>query len=198
MCVRPTSRLSRCATVLRISFLAAGAFLVASAAAAQPPSARASRTPTLVHVGPPAPLAIVTPDAVTLSVVARLTNRTRDTLWIYPHDQHAPYPVQAELEWWDGRRWRFAWGSGTDLGGMGNAAPRSSVAPGAARVDTVRVWGARGARAAHAAPTFTGHIPGTYRLRYRAVYRRWDLAGGYRDSVPDAPLTSNAFRIVMP
>lgn len=162
----------------------------ASARAPLPAQARPARAPALVRVEPAVYRAAVTADSVTLTVVASLTNHTRDTLWLAPHLQHRPYPPEVELERWDGRRWRAAWGSGRDFGGMGRDAPR--LAPGAARVDTIRVWGSR--RPA-TFPAFWGRVPGTYRLRYRGVYRRFSVERQYRDSVGPALLTSNAFRV---
>ena len=156
--------------------------------AAQPPSPP-SLARTLVHVAERQHQAVATADSVSLRLVATLTNPTRDTLRVYPHRQRPPYPPTIDLQRWDGRQWRHAWASGTDLAGMLNP---PYLAPGASRVDTLRIWGSR---QLNVVPAFEGPVAGTYRLRYRAVYRTWspERLGG--ELVPDALLTSNAFQI---
>jgi hypothetical protein len=164
------------------------ALLPGGRAAAQP-SPRTSVARTLVHVAQRQHDPVVTTVSVSLRVVATLTNRTRDTLWVYPHLQHPPYPPQVDLQRWDGRQWRHMWASGKDWGGLPNP---PHLAPGASRIDTLRVWGSR---RINVAPAFGGLVAGTYRLRYRAVYRTWSTHPLGGELVADSLLTSNAFQI---
>lgn len=135
----------------------------------------------------------VTPREVELVVVATLTNRTRDTLFLHPCQQQPPFPLKVHLEKRVDSTWRSAWGP-VCFNVLILEPPR--LAPGQSRTDTIRVWGSL---KPHEYPDFAaGPVGGIYRLVYSWVYRTWDphrrpVLG---ERLADSLLVSNEFRVV--
>ncbi len=140
----------------------------------------------------------VTESAVTLTVVARFTNTTRDTLVLHPCAQHPPYPLAVSLQRNEGGTWRTVLAPWCTLALMFSPA---RLLPGQSRIDTVRL---QGSRHPNTLPGFSaGPIAGSYRISYSQVYRRWyphnpppqarDRLG---EAVPDSLLVSNTFRVL--
>jgi hypothetical protein len=139
-----------------------------------------------------------TESAVTLTVVARFTNTTRDTLVLHPCAQHRPYPLAVSLQRNEGGTWRTVLAPWCTLALMFSP-PR--LLPGQTRIDTVRL---QGSRHPNTLPGFSaGPIAGSYRLAYSQVYRKWyprNPPPGARnrlgEPLPDSLLVSNMFRVV--
>ena len=107
--------------------------------------------------------------SVHFTVVATLTNRTRDTLWVHPCHQKPPYPAIVgvdRLERLDGE-WRPVWGPTCTRALMPDP-PR--LAPGESRSDTVEVRWYRDPRWITRLPF--GPLDGFYRVRYGDVFSR--------------------------
>jgi hypothetical protein len=141
--------------------------------------------------------ATVTPAAVDFTVVVTLTNRTRDTLFVHPCQQHPLFPpvVRLERRTGDGE-WRTVWGPAC-FQVLLLEPPR--VAPGQSRTDTVRVFGSLKPNEYPGFPA--GPVAGTYRLVYGDVYRTWYANRRPRprslgELLPDSLLVSNEFAVV--
>jgi aryl-alcohol dehydrogenase-like predicted oxidoreductase len=126
-------------------------------------------------------------DGIELDIVATLTNRTADTVYLHPCGRSQPNFL---LEKWDGSEWRPAYATPCPAILMLDP-PR--VAPGATRTDTARV---RASTAANAAPRFElDPLAGTYRLVYMQAYGSWHVNEGPGELLPLEKRVSAAFRI---
>jgi hypothetical protein len=142
--------------------------------------------------------ATVTPGAVEFTVVTTLTNRTRDTLFVHPCQQHPPFPpvVRLERRTGDGE-WRTVWGPAC-FQVLLLEPPR--ITPGESRTDTIRVFGSLKPNEYPGFPP--GPVAGTYRLGYRDVYRTWHARHpdrrrrSFGELLPDSLLVSNEFAVV--
>jgi hypothetical protein len=153
---------------------------------------------SLVAVSRPEYRADEDSEAVRVTIVARLANRTDDTLRVHPCRQRPPYPPVVGLIRLHGGTSTVAWGPFC-TGLLLRDPPK--LPPGAERVDTIQVigWRSRNQR-----PNFApGPVDGTYRLAYRQVYRTWHpYATGPTgqaspgELLPDSVLTSGPFRII--
>ncbi|MFN2564460.1 MAG: hypothetical protein ABR499_05545 [Gemmatimonadaceae bacterium] len=134
----------------------------------------------------------VTPTAVEFIVVATLTNRTRDTLFLHPCQQEPPFPLKVGLEKRVDGTWRPAWGRVCTHVLM----EPLRFAPAQSRTDTVRVWGSLMPNEYPALPA--GPVAGVYRLVYGWVYRSWDpdRRGHPGELLADSLRVSNEFRVV--
>ncbi|MDQ6768953.1 MAG: hypothetical protein M3Z54_03080 [Gemmatimonadota bacterium] len=142
--------------------------------------------------------AVITSDAITISVIATFTNATRDTLTLHPCSQQPPYPLVVQLDRLQGSQWRIA------LAPICNDAlllDPPTLMPGQVRVDTLQL---RGWRLANTDPTFSpGPLAGQYRLHYYGVYRKWyprnpppDAKDQLGEQLDDSLRVSNVFRIM--